>query len=244
MFTIYPLKIAICDNPAPRILYLGDPEEVIPIYNLMWVVMGDDKTILVDTGFDGDFARKYMPGMEQEPEDQPLRHFARLGVEPISVSDVILTHFHFDHLSPMLDLFKNATIHAQRKELITVCVPPHPWFAQFICRETVAKLVGEYNERINIIDNCQEIMPGIEVFWTGGHTPGHQSVQVETKAGRAVLCGDVVFTYRNIEEDIPCGFNSNLLECFEAMKEIRHRAEIILPGHEGQVFERYGHVIG
>ena len=64
---------------------------------------------------------------------------------------------------------------------------------------------------------------GIKVFLTGGHTPGHQSVMVETKIGKIILAGDVVLTYRNIEENIPVGFNCNLEECFNAMEKIKKK---------------------
>jgi glyoxylase-like metal-dependent hydrolase (beta-lactamase superfamily II) len=63
-------------------------------------------------------------------------------------------------------------------------------------------------------------------------------VVVETSKGRVIFAGDVAFTYRNLEKDIPVGFNSNLEECFLAMRRIRKEADIVIPGHDPLVLER------
>ena len=101
------------------------------------------------------------------------------------------------------------------------------------------KLASDYGARVHLTDGEEEILPGISVFLAGGHTPGSQVIKVGTKSGNAVLAGDVVFNYRNIDEDIPVAFNSNLEECLLAMKRIREEADIILPGHDPAVLERY-----
>jgi glyoxylase-like metal-dependent hydrolase (beta-lactamase superfamily II) len=122
--------------------------------------------------------------------------------------------------------------------------PPHAWFSKFIFLDTLKKLKKEYKDRLNLISKDGEILPGISVLFVGGHTPGSQAVKIKTNEGNAIICGDVVFTYRNIENDVPVGFNSNLEECFLAMERLRKEADIILPNHDPEVLTRYGEEIG
>ena len=77
------------------------------------------------------------------------------------------------------------------------------------------------------------------MFWTGGHTPGHQSVAIDTKEGRVIIAGDVIFTYCNLEEDIPVGLTTSVEECLLAMRRIREEGDIILPSHDPKVLRKY-----
>jgi glyoxylase-like metal-dependent hydrolase (beta-lactamase superfamily II) len=242
-YTIYPLKVAECDNEGPRVYYLGDCREVLRLHNLFWIVKGESLTIAVDTGFTGDVGRKFMPAMIQEPHEDPFAQLDRIGVDPAEVDHVILTHLHFDHLSSPIERFTRAQVWVNRRELAYVPMPPHPWFGQFVDTDAVNLIAGPWRDRLSLVEEEAQVAPGIDIFRTAGHTPGHQSVAVNTAAGCAVLAGDAAFTYRNLEEDIPPGFNWNLEECFASMARIRRRADFVLPGHDALVFIRHGEKI-
>ena len=77
----------------------------------------------------------------------------------------------------------------------------------------------------------EEIVPGISVFWVGGHAPCAQAVSIETAKGTAVISGDIGHLRENFERDVPVGF-SVPSEAQEAMSRIKAAADIILPGHD------------
>ena len=244
MYKIYPLKVAEAIEPEPRIFYLGDCSNTIKLYTYFWLIKGEGRTILVDTGFSFEDGRTINPGIKQTKDEHPLFQLKKQNVEPGNVTDVIITHIHWDHLSSVIDNFINAKIYVQEKDIKYVLNPPHPWFSKFVFIETIKKLTSDFKKRVYLISGDKEIIPGIFVFLVGGHTPGSQAVKIKTDSGDAVITGDVVFTYRNIENDIPVGFNSNLEECFLAMKRIRNEADIILPNHDPDILTRYGDEIG
>ncbi len=84
----------------------------------------------------------------------------------------------------------------------------------------------------------EEILPGIHTFWLGCHSVCSQAIAVQTTCGTAVFTGDVVYKYRNIEADIPIGW-ADAGECLEAMKKIRTVADIVIPGHDPELLERF-----
>ncbi len=240
MYEIYPLKIGESEEAEPRIFYLGDCKKRVTLCQYMWLIKGRGENILVDTGFIRKDGRRFNPNIKQRLEEEPIRQLNNIGVKPEEIKYLILTHGHWDHLSPTLYSFTNAQIFMQKREFSSLVNPPHPWFVEFVFKEVVKKLNTNYKHRLTLIDGEKEVLPGIKLFWTGGHTMGHQAVAIKTEAGRVILTGDVVFTYRNIEEDISIGFNSNLEECLCAMERIRKEADIIIPGHDPNVLKRYG----
>lgn len=244
MYQIIPIKVAESVEPEPRIFYLGDCSKTIKLYTYFWLIKREEKIVLVDTGFNLEDGKTLNPGIKQTKDESPLCQLKRRNVNPEDVTDVIITHIHWDHLSEMIDNFINANIYVQEKDIKYVLNPPHPWFSRFVFLDTVKRLTSDFKERVHLINGEEEVLPGIFVFLTGGHTPGSQAIRIKTKSGDAVLTGDVVFTYRNIEEDSPVGFNSNLEECFLAMRRIRNEADIILPNHDPAVLDKYGDQIG
>lgn len=245
MYRILPLKVGTCDCEGPLVYFQSDFRDKKTLYYYMWMITGDRVNLLVDTGFTDEQAHKFMPELRQGPEENPYAHLNRLGVSPEDIDYVIVTHAHFDHLSPLIFAYRNAKIVMQRKELVYSTAPPHPWFRKFVVEDVILGLTKEkdcqdYPGRLHLVDGDAEVLPGIQVLWTGGHTPGHQSVVVNTARGKVSIAGDVVFTYRNLKEDIPIGLLTNIEECFISMERLRNVSDIVLPGHDPLVLDKYG----
>lgn len=237
MYTVHPLKVGDIVEPEPRILYLGDCEKKIALGNFFFLIRGPSGAVLVDTGVtkaDGD---AFNPEVVQRPEDDPLAQLEAHGVDLESIEIVIATHLHWDHVSPTIFEMPNARLYVSPREIDMVMNPPHPWFGKFVFREVVEQLMAEM--RIVETNDGDEPAPGLRVMSTPGHTFGGQSVVVQTASGKVVITGDVCFTYRNLEDDIPGGFNHNLVECFNSLRRIREAADIALPGHDPRMLELY-----
>ncbi len=232
MYDILPLKVGQCMCPAELNCLLHDWDKKVRFFYYFWLIRGHGKTVLVDTGFDLEYAHRFMGDMQQKPSERPLTILKKLGVAPTDIDYVIITHAHFDHLSPLLNEYSRAKIVIQKRELECGIKPPHAWFVQFNDGDVVRSLRKENAHRTIVVDGDKSILPGLKVFWTGGHSPGHQSVLVSTRQGPTVLCGDVAFTYKNLQQDIPIGLSTSVEESLLSMRKIRKLGKVLLPGHD------------
>ncbi len=160
---------------------------------------------------------------------QETRDFFRKGT-------VILTHLRHDHCGNNA-LFPSARFYVQREELRYAFVPlPGEEEAYF------SPLIGEkpsfYGTKFEIIDGDEELFEGLQVILTPGHTPGSQSVIVNTDTGNYCLTGDNVFFYENVERNISAGHLYSRADWFHSMYRIGKMADHILPSHDPLVFEK------
>ncbi len=248
-YTIQAVKYCEQLCPGPEIYYLSAWDEWINLYFYFWIVRGGGKTILVDTGIRDvneinpsvirTFGEKGMFRMDMEKENIP-KLLKENGVKPEDVDYVFLTHLHYDHASNV-PLFPNATFVISRRGWIEIVAPRHPYLVtDFFPRDVLAYLVGEANDRLYLADDVEDnIVPGIGVFWTGGHTPCCQAIKINTEKGVAVITSDVVFLYDNIEKNHPIGLSYNIPECLDAMERIRKEADIIVPAHDPELLKRF-----
>ncbi len=241
MYTIQPLKTAECHTEqGPKMFYLQDWDKTYATYFYFWFIEGAGTRILLDVGFTLDEGRGIMPELTQHPEWTPAARLQQIGIEPESIEHIIVSHLHFDHLSSTVDLFPNARLYLQQKEYETAVRPPHPWLLGAYLPQIIERLDGDLKSRIEMIDGEAEILPGLELFWTGGHTPGLQSVVLPTKLSRRTcLTSDLCIFYRHIEEDLPIGVCSSLVEVFEGMARCREKADVLIPNHDPLLEERF-----
>ena len=120
------------------------------------------------------------------------------SMTPGDIGLVINTHLHFDHCGQNA-VFKHAAFYVQTAELARA-------------RRESPQLAGWFdfmNARFELLDGDAEILPGLSVVATPGHTVGHQSVVVSTDNGAEVLIGDAAYKPRQYLEpddgDLPPG---------------------------------------
>ena len=169
-----------------------------------------EQNVLVDCGFmrqgnEAEFPLKF--GVSRWIS--PLRMLAELGVTPEAVSDIVVTHAHFDHLGSIGE-FPKARIHIQKRELLScyeaLALPKRFAHLSKIVDPANIRMALEASieHRVNLVDGDRDnLLPGIHVRLGPGHTPGHQFVIVETAVGRRVISGDCL--YSNTATDRPCG---------------------------------------
>jgi N-acyl homoserine lactone hydrolase len=158
------------------------PENVAPGERVIvnaWVVRHPDAVVLVDSGI-----AEHLP-----PEDLRELRFTRTPIEealasidvrPDDVNLVINCHLHADHAGGNVR-FRGTPIVVQPAELEAAREP------EYTVPEDVDLEHGRYEER----EGEHEPLPGIRVIPTPGHSPGHQSVAVETDDGLLFLAGQV-----------------------------------------------------
>jgi glyoxylase-like metal-dependent hydrolase (beta-lactamase superfamily II) len=212
------------------------------IYGYVWLVRGNGKTIVVDTGLGEAPAGgpQVIGNFTIEPGHDTRSLLQREGVTPEEVDYLILTHLHYDHCANVR-LFSRARILISQRGWQSVVAPAHrglvpqPMFPRWV----YAHLIGEAWERVELLPDEAEILPGLEVFGVGGHTPCSQAVKIDSAKGRVILAGDTLFLFGNLEENIPVAYCTSLAECYHAMDRFREEGDLILPNHDPLLMARY-----
>lgn len=206
----------------------------------LWVLKRGDRIILVDTGYDAAEARRRGRGILLDPRAA----LAPLGVAAEDVTEVIVTHLHYDHAGG-LHLFPNARLHLQASEMAFATGPcmchdtlRMPFTGDHVC-EAVRRL---YSGRVSFHDGDAEIAEGLTVHRVGGHSRGLQVVRVRTSAGWMVLASDAAHYYENFEARKPFPIVVDLqdmLDGFETLYRLSSDPTLIVPGHDPLVMKQF-----
>jgi glyoxylase-like metal-dependent hydrolase (beta-lactamase superfamily II) len=219
--------------------------EKIYIPATAWYVNGGEEKVMVDTGMcETARADRYHHAGSYQEEDQRIdRALKKIGVDPEEISKVIFTHLHWDHCHNH-GLFKNAKFYAHVDEVKFALTPLPPYYRSY--ESPHLGIVPPFSETpFQLTEGEERIAQGIYVFPTPGHSPGHQSVAVETRKGTYVITGDAVMSWENWEGDLanhlPFIMNGryiDLQKSWVSFFRIKERAQFVLPGHEMKVFDQ------
>ena len=137
----------------------------------------------------------------------PVTMLGDIGVSPADVTDVVVSHAHFDHMGT-IDQFPKARIHLQRSELLSsieaMALPPrYGVLAEILNPDDILAAVSATREhRLNLIEGDQDdVLPGLHVRFAPGHTLGQQFVLLDTPKGRFAVAGDCIYSQRNLTGD-------------------------------------------
>jgi glyoxylase-like metal-dependent hydrolase (beta-lactamase superfamily II) len=239
---VYAVRYARHDRVARENFLGGDPhdESPMPIDYFVWAVVSDAYTYVVDTGFDEAMARKRGRQFLHSPADG-LR---KIGVEPDTVTDVILSHMHYDHCGNH-GMFPQARFHVQDREMQfstgRYMTHTHMRFP-FDVEDVVTMVRRLYEGRVVFHNGDESLAPGLSLHFVGGHSMGLQMVRVRTRRGWIVLASDAAHYYANMERDLPYPITYNVAEALEAYRRARALADTaqhIIPGHDPLVLELY-----
>ena len=151
------------------------------------VITSDGRHILIDTGIDA--ASRPASAPPAQNETNVIEQLAVLGLKPEDIDTVICTHFDVDHAG-YHDAFPNAEFIVQRAHF-ELARSGHTRFA-------AARPHWDHPAlRYNLIEGDIELMPGLNLIETSGHTTGHQSVLVRLpRTGPVLLAIDAVMMQR------------------------------------------------
>jgi glyoxylase-like metal-dependent hydrolase (beta-lactamase superfamily II) len=161
------------------------------------VVRSGGRTILVDAGLGVEFPDFPRAG-------QTVHRLEAAGVDPASVTDVVLTHLHMDHVGGLLtkglkdrlrpDLRVHvATAEAEFWEAPDFSRTTMPQPIPDVLRSVASQFLDEYRGQLRPFEKEYEVAPGVLVSRTGGHTPGHSVVRLASGGDRLTFAGDAVF---------------------------------------------------
>jgi len=240
-YKIYPVFLGYGSEKAnpSRWLYRQKGDEKIEWGYGCFVLKGeDDNCILIDAGIPTpEQAEAY--GLRSCPAaGSPSMQDAllTLGVKPEDIKIIILTHLHWDH-SWNLDLFSDAKIYVQRKEVRYAIYPApfeHTTYAIFEDGPRWASSVTRFEP----LEGDCEILPGISVMLTPGHSPGGQSVLVNTAEGIYAIIGDFVHLKRGYDDCIPEAIFTSLPDWYEGYEKLRSVHAQILTTHDISTYNK------
>ena len=164
IYEIYAVKYAgPFTRPAPMVHWFQDMNKSTQINYYVFVIRGEDKTIVVDCGCAPTLAsERYLVGYVK-----PSEVLERIGVVAAEVKYLVVSHIHFDHISG-IEMFPGATIFVQEKEFNFWMNDPIARRAPFhhvtdpVANRYLSKLEG--TKRLRLIEGDEEVLPGIELL--------------------------------------------------------------------------------
>lgn len=242
-YTIQAIRYASSvDNAADMVM--GAPKEQINIAWIVWLVRGGGRNILFDSGYHRDtFAHYFHPEKYMRPDEA----VKLAGVQPDEITDVVISHAHWDHLGG-IDLFPKATVWIQEEEYRYYTGPAWQPGGDHggIDPVDVQELVKLNTEgRVHLIngDNI-EIFPGIRAYTGGHHTYASQYLRVDGNPP-FVLASDNCYLYRNLTEHkasatfSKADWPANIQNQARMIQLAGGNPDRVIPGHDAVEFEKY-----
>ncbi|WP_196258834.1 N-acyl homoserine lactonase family protein [Pelagibacterium limicola] len=241
IYEAYAIAYARHERGAAENFIGGDPHNgPMPLNYYVWVLRNSERTLVIDTGFDERGA-----GLRGRTITRPVREgLAALGVDPGAVTDVVITHMHYDHAGND-GLFPNACFHLQDSEMSfatgrCMCHPGmnHPYEIE----DVVSMVRRVFAGRVRFYDGDSTLFPGIDLHHIGGHARGLQALSVNTRRGPVIIASDTAHHYAHLRErrvfptvdsvaDVHAGYDRLL----SLAPDISH----IIPGHDPLVADLY-----
>jgi glyoxylase-like metal-dependent hydrolase (beta-lactamase superfamily II) len=230
-------------NPADRAAWLKDmflPQDAFDWALNVVVVRSGGKTILIDAGLGSD------PDLNLPRAGQLIKRLEAAGIDLGSVTDLVLTHMHMDHIGGLLvewvkeRLRKDLRIHVAAAEVKFWESPDfsHTSMPQGFpdaLRSAAKRFVSEYGCNLRTFDEEHEIAPGVLARRTGGHTPGHSVVRVASGGDALTFAGDAVFTVGFEQPDWHNGFEHDPEEAARVrvrlLRELAKSGEMLVATH-------------
>jgi len=200
------------------------------------------RVILVDAGF---YRDKFMASWKPQDYVRPsVALESGLNIPPDRVTDIIVTHSHWDHFDGA-DLFPKATIWIQKAEFEYYLDPAGSVRNRGGLDTEDAPMLAKLNAagRVRLVDgDNKEVLPGVRVYTGGKHTFESQFVGVTTSEGTLILASDNAYLYKNIDSGLPIAQTLDPASNVAAQKrmvQLAGNANRVIPGHDPAVFTRF-----
>lgn len=219
---------------VPRVLWErkipANEKNLIPMHARSLLIQGKEKNILIDTGLGSKSSEKMIKiyGIDEDSTDID-KSLSKYGLTRHDITDVIITHLHFDHTggstciknNRTVPTFQNATYYIQKKQWETANNPSVRDRASYM-KENFMPL--EEAGVLKLIDGPTEIFKGIDLIITGGHTPGQQHPLIKGETGCLFYCADFIPTSAHLPVPWNMAYDNYPMVLIEEKKKLLSRA--------------------
>src|SRR5579863_9077775 len=199
-YEIYGIRYATLKDFSVAGLVAGaDKSRKMDIAMMVWLIKGEGRNILFDCGF---YRDQFMTRWHPADYEKPSVALERAGLKADDITDVIISHIHWDHADGF-DLFPKAKIWIQKDELEYYA--GEAWQGHNRTAADPDDLLGlvklNTQGKVGLVNgDDQEILPGITCYIGGKHTYQSQYIAVNTALGTVVLASDNMYLYENLEK--------------------------------------------
>jgi glyoxylase-like metal-dependent hydrolase (beta-lactamase superfamily II) len=231
------------DVPVSELVVGGPKDQKVDIAMVVWLLRGGGHTILFDSGFHRDTFLKYFTMKDYLRPDEAVK---LAGVQPGEVTDIVISHAHWDHMGG-IDLFPKATVWIQKDEYRYYTMEAWQPGGQHggIDPEDVKELVRLNTEgRVRLVDGDNaEMFPGIRAYTGSRHTYASQYLRVDGSPP-FVLASDNCYLYLNLSSHLASATFSEAdhagnIAQQSRMVELAGSVDRVVPGHDALQFQKF-----
>jgi len=216
-----------------------------------WVIKGNGKTILVDAGpppDEEDFV-KLRKGCQRVDIRSELKWltsleaaFQKANITPEEIDFLLITQLITYHSGGLLQqYFPKANVYLPKAGMLEFLFesPGHPPRDLYFTEATWSFLWQLLvHNRLLIVDDLVEVLPGLFFETTGGHHPGSAAVTVNSAGGRVSIL-ETAFLKRNIDDEIPIGVAEDTSACRKAIRRYKTQSDLVLAIHDNTILDRF-----
>lgn len=248
-YAVRSLKVGAVEIPGPELFWMSNWTDWFPLWFQVVLIQGGGVTALVNSGPPDDLsAMNDLWGqvmgdrgrMRRDDDERIVPALARTGVTPAEITHLFLTPFQL-YSTGNVPLFTNAQICVTKRGWIHYHITHHhPHDARWnsISRDVLVHLVTDAWDRVRLLDDEDEVAPGLRTWWSGVHHRASMVIEADT-AGGTVAISDSFFYYENVEQGRLLGINENMYEALRTNERVLKQAAHIVPLYDPKVFDRY-----
>ena len=207
----------------------ADDKNRIPMAMRTLLIKGRGRTILVDTGMGAGYDSKYNKIYNVDETISLADSLKSAGVAAHDITDLILTHLHFDHAAGIVVpegdgwrlLFPQAAHHVQKRQY-DHALAPNPRDRASYFRERIE--IMEHEGVLSLHDGAWSLAPGIDLVTVHGHTPGQQLVKVSDGKQTLFYCGDLFPTSAHLPIPFVMSYDLDPVLAMKEKEEIIEQA--------------------
>ena len=252
-YAVRALSVGDSIIQGPEVFWMSHWDEILPLAFNVTLIQGNGITALVNSSPPDDTAKveeafpqmRYLHDeprgdLHREPEHYITGALATVGLTPDDITHVLLTPLEM-YTTGTLDKFTNAQICIAKRGWVhfhTTHDHPHDSRWRSFPQHILVDLVTDSWDRVRLLEDEDEIAPGLRTWWSGAHHRESIVVECDTEVG-TVAISDSFFYYENVEDGMLLGLCENMYEALACNERVLATAQHIVPIHDPKVFDRY-----